>query len=68
MKGAAVPTKGNPRHGFRFEPDLWQAFLDAVSRDPDGRDASTVVRDFVAWYSRRRRVSAPKRPDAEKRP
>jgi hypothetical protein len=47
-----VPTKGNPRHAFRFEPDLWHAFTEAAKRDPLGRDMANVVRDLVSWYAR----------------
>lgn len=57
-----MPTKGNPRHAFRFDADLWNAFLAAVGRDPHGRDASAVVRDLVAWYSGRRGAPRPERP------
>jgi hypothetical protein len=56
-----VPTKGNPRHAFRFEPGLWRAFLDAVRRDPLGRNMAEVVRDLVAWYARQKR-GEPVRP------
>jgi len=57
-----MPTKGNPRHAFRFEPDLWDAFAEAVKRDPHRRDQSGVVRDLVAWYSRQRGAPKPERP------
>jgi hypothetical protein len=60
-----MSTKGNPRHAFRFEPELWQAFTDAVPDDPRGRDATAVVRDFVAWYARRRGAVKPERPPAQ---
>lgn len=56
-----MPTKGNPRHAFRFEPGLWQAFLDAVKRDPHGRTMAEVVRDLVAWYARQK-PGHPERP------
>jgi hypothetical protein len=50
-----MPTKGNPRHAFRFEPGLWAAFREAAKRDPEGRPVSVIVRDFIAWYARERR-------------
>lgn len=56
-----MPTKGNPRHAFRFDPDLWEAFQDAARSDPLGRVPAVVVRDLIAWYSRRRK-GAPVRP------
>jgi hypothetical protein len=62
-----MPTQGNPRHAFRFEPGLWAAFLAAVKRDPHKRKATEVVRDFVAWYARERGVPKPVRPDAPPR-
>jgi len=49
-----MPTNGNPRHAFRFEPGLWQAFREAVVRDPGKRSAAVVVRDLVAWYARQK--------------
>jgi hypothetical protein len=64
-KGAAVPTKGNPRHTFRFEPGLWTAFLAAVKRDPHGRNMAEVVRDLVSWYSHQRGAPKPERPSRE---
>jgi hypothetical protein len=57
-----VPTKGNPRHAFRFEPGLWASFLAAVARDPQGRSAAVVVRDLAAWYARQRGAPKPERP------
>jgi hypothetical protein len=57
-----MPTKGNPRHAFRFEPGLWEAFLAAVPLDPRGRDATGIVRDFVAWYAGQRGAPKPERP------
>lgn len=56
-----MPTKGNPRHAFRFEPDLWAAFLAAVKRDPHGRNPTEVVHDLVSWYARRK-PGEPMRP------
>lgn len=56
-----MPTRGNPRHAFRFEDGLWGAFLAAVKRDPEGRTAAVVVRDLVAWYARRK-PGPPQRP------
>lgn len=56
-----MPTKGNPRHAFRFEPGLWRAFLTAVARDPEGRNMAEVVRDLVAWYARQKK-GEPVRP------
>ena len=56
-----MPTKGNPRHAFRFEPGLWRAFNDAVARDPEGRNVAEVVRDLVAWYTRAKK-GEPVRP------
>jgi hypothetical protein len=57
-----MPTKGNPRHAFRFEPELWQAFTEAVRHDPHGRDTTAVIRDFAVWYSRRKGAPKPERP------
>jgi len=57
-----MPTKGNPRHAFRFDPDLWTAFVAAIERDPHGRDATAVVRDFVSWYTHQRGALKPERP------
>lgn len=60
-----MPTKGNPRHAFRFDPDLWEAFDEAAQRDPFERDQSAIIRDFVAWYSRwpsERKTRRPERP------
>jgi hypothetical protein len=62
-----MPTKGNPRHAFRFDPDLWDEFQAAAERDPLGRNQAAIVRDFVAWFARRRGVPKPKRPDAAPR-
>jgi hypothetical protein len=61
-----MPTKGNPRHAFRFEPDLWDLFLSAIPRDPRGRDASGVVRDLVAWYAGHKGAPKPERPGRER--
>lgn len=58
----AMPTRGTPRHAFRFDKELWDAFTEAVSRDPRRRDVSGVIRDFAAWYARRRGAPAPERP------
>jgi hypothetical protein len=58
-----MPTKGNPRHAFRFEPGLWEAFTEAVKQDPLGRDPTTVIRHFVTWYARIGRVRKLVRPD-----
>lgn len=62
-----APTRGNPRHAFRFTPELWAAFVDAIRRDPEGRDATAVLRDFIRWYVRERGAKLPDRPrrDAE---
>ncbi len=60
-----MPTKGSPRHAFRFEETLWAAFLAAVKRDPHGRNTAEIVRDFVAWYARQPRAARPERPPAE---
>ena len=57
-----MPTKGNPRHSFRFDPELWDEFQDAAERDPHGRNQAVIVRDFVAWYARRRGTPKPVRP------
>lgn len=56
-----MPTKGNPRHAFRFEPGLWEAFREAATQDPEGRTAAVIVRDLVAWYARRKK-GEPVRP------
>lgn len=48
-----MPTRGNPRHGFRFKPGEWEAFTEAVERDPLGRTMADVARDLlVGWYAR----------------
>ena len=60
-----MPTKGNPRHAFRFDDGLWEAFQAAAQRDPFRRVPAVIVRDFVAWYARQRKTPAPKRPAAE---
>jgi hypothetical protein len=57
-----APTKGNPRHAFRFKPELWAQFTAAAERDPDGRDQTAVIRDFIRWYVRERGVKLV-RPD-----
>ena len=57
-----MPTKGNPRHAFRFDPKAWDAFIDAVERDPHGRDPTAVVRDFVHWYAHQKGALKPERP------
>jgi hypothetical protein len=59
-----MPTKGNPRHAFRFDPGLWDDFQDAASRDPLKRKQAEIVRDLVAWYARKRSTPKPTRPDA----
>jgi hypothetical protein len=60
-----MPTQGNPRHTFRFEPDLWRSFLAAVKNDPHKRSAAEVVRDFVTWYVHQRGAIKPIRPGRE---
>ena len=62
LEDTQVPTKGNPRHAFRFEPGLWRAFLVAAARDPQGRSAAVIVRDFVCWYVGQRGTLRPVRP------
>lgn len=57
-----MPTKGNPRHAFRFEEDLWEAFCAAMGLDPLGRNQSQIVRDLVAWYSHWPGAPKPQRP------
>lgn len=61
-----MPTKGNPRHAFRFEPELWKEFLDALTRDPKARKPTAVIRDHVLWYIGRKDAPEPERP--ERRP
>lgn len=60
-----APTRGNPRHAFRFTPTLWAEFVAAVERDPEGRDQTAVLRDFIRWYTRERGAKLPQRPPAE---
>ena len=60
-----MPTKGSPRHAFRFTPALWKSFTAAITRDPHKRNAAEVVRDFVAWYAREQGAPEPDRPSAD---
>ena len=57
-----MPTKGNPRHAFRFDQDLWDAFCRAANVDPLDRNQAQIVRDLVAWYSHHPGAPKPQRP------
>lgn len=56
-------NRGTPRRNFRFAPELWTAFTEAVGSDPEGRNCSEVIRDFVAWYAQVK-PDEPVRPEA----
>jgi hypothetical protein len=64
VEGHRMPTKGNPRRTFRFEPTLWTAFTEAAKRDPHKRSPTVIVRDFIAWYAGQRGFARPVRPSA----
>ncbi|MFI7644096.1 hypothetical protein [Nonomuraea sp. NPDC049400] len=60
-----MPTKGNPRQAFRFEPDLWTLFCAAVDAADPPVDRSEVIRQFVRWYVREKGVKLPDRLSKE---
>lgn len=60
-----MPTKGNPRQAFRFEPDLWRQFVAAVELSDPSADRSDVIRQLVRWYVRERGAKLPDRADRE---
>lgn len=57
-----MPGKGTPRQAFRIDPELSEEFREAVSRADPPQDMSAVVRQFMAWYVRRRGAKLPARP------
>lgn len=60
-----MPTKGNPRQAFRFEPELWTAFCAAVDAADPPVPRSEVIRQFMRWYVREKGVKLPERPSRE---
>lgn len=60
-----MPTKGNPRQAFRFDPDLWERFVAAIEITDPPADRSEVIRQFVRWYVRERGAKLPERPSRE---
>ena len=60
-----MPTKGNPRQAFRFDPDLWTLFCATVDVAEPPIDRSEVIRQFVRWYVREKGAKLPERPAKE---
>jgi hypothetical protein len=57
-----MASAGTPRQAFRIDPDLVEAFREAVGRQEPPADMSGEVRGFIAWYVRRPGARIPKRP------
>ena len=47
-----------PRKSVRVDDELWDDF----GRLAGGRDRSEILRAFIAWYTRQRGATLPKRP------
>jgi hypothetical protein len=58
-----VPNKPATKHRqVRLDDDLWKD-LGVVARNLD-TDRSTIIREFVKWFLRRRGAQLPERPPA----
>ena len=55
-----VKETHTPHRPIRVETDLWEEF----GRIAGERNQSALLRDFMAWYVRRRGATLPKRPAA----
>lgn len=53
-----VKKTHTPHRPIRVEDDLWEEF----GRIAGARNRSAILRDFIAWYVRRRGATLPKRP------
>lgn len=53
-----VKKTHTPHRPIRVEDDLWEEF----GRLAGERNRSAILRDFIAWYVRRRGAVLPKRP------
>lgn len=53
-----VKKTHTPHRPIRVEDDLWEEF----GRIAGTRNRSALLRDFIAWYVRRRGATLPKRP------
>ncbi|MFG2001740.1 hypothetical protein ACGFNU_21570 [Spirillospora sp. NPDC048911] len=52
-----------PHRPIRVENDLWEEFGQVAGE----RNRAAVLRDFMAWYVRRRGATLPKRPATPER-
>lgn len=53
--------KGTARQTIRADEGLWEEFGDATSKVDS--DRSTVLRDFMRWFTRRHGAELPQRPE-----
>lgn len=53
-----MPTRGTPKQTIRVEPDLWDAFGQAVG------DRAAALRTYMEWVLRRPGAVLPRRPAA----
>lgn len=57
------PTKGTTVRPLRVDQELWDDFGKAATAA--GMDRSSVLRDFMKWYSGRPDMPPPERPPAD---